>query len=45
MYGANVKAQKITRQVSVVDVTSTLSKVFRIRPPNNCKGHILPEFN
>jgi len=45
IYGANIKAERIARQVSAVDVTSTLSKVFRIRPPNNCKGHILPEFN
>jgi len=45
LYGANTKAQKISRQISVADVTATLSKVFRIRPPNSCKGQILSEFN
>lgn len=45
MYGANIGVERIVRQISVTDVTSTLSKVFRIRPPNNCKGNVLPEFN
>jgi len=44
-YGANFKAQKIVRTVSSKDITATLSKIFRIRPPNSCKGHILPELN
>ncbi|MDD4922397.1 MAG: alkaline phosphatase family protein [Bacteroidales bacterium] len=45
MYGANVAAQKIVRPVSSMDITTTLSKIFRIRPPNACKGQILPELN
>jgi len=45
MYGTQVAAQKITIPVHAKDVTCTLSKVFRIRPPNACKGHSLPELN
>jgi len=45
LYGANVKAQKIIRPVSSKDITKTISKIFRIRPPNACKGQILPELN
>jgi Type I phosphodiesterase / nucleotide pyrophosphatase len=45
MYGANFKAEKIIHPVSCSDITATLSKVFRIRPPNACKGQILPELN
>ena len=45
LYGANVAAQLISTPVHSEDITSTLSKVFRIRPPNACKGHILPELN
>lgn len=45
IYGADIAAQKIIRPVYSQDVITTLSKVFRIRPPNACKGHILPELN
>jgi len=45
MYGAHVAAQRITIPVYAKDITCTLSKVFRIRPPNACKGHSLPELN
>jgi hypothetical protein len=45
MYGANVAAQIIATPVKAEDITRTLSKVFRIRPPNACEGHILPELN
>jgi hypothetical protein len=45
LLGANVPAQIITRPVFAEDVVSSLSKVFRIRPPNECRGQILPELN
>lgn len=45
MYGANVEAQTITHPVSSGDITATLSKIFRIRPPNACKGRVTPELN
>ena len=45
LYGANIPAQLISTPVYSEDITSTLSKVFRIRPPNACQGHLLPELN
>jgi Type I phosphodiesterase / nucleotide pyrophosphatase. len=45
LFGAYTPAQRIIRPVTSEDIVSTLSKVFRIRPPNACKGHLLPELN
>ncbi|MDP4277524.1 MAG: alkaline phosphatase family protein [Bacteroidota bacterium] len=43
VYGANLKAQTITRPVSSSDIATTLSKVFKIRPPNASEGSLLKE--
>jgi len=45
LFGVNAPAQIINTPVHVGDITRTLSKVFRIRPPNACQGHIIPELN
>jgi len=43
VYGGQLKAQTITRPVASGDIATTLSKVFKIRPPNACEGSVLPE--
>ena len=42
-FGSGVKPQKIMSPVSSEDIAPTLSKVFRIRPPNANEGSILQE--
>ena len=42
-FGSGIKPQKIVRPVSSEDIAPTLSKVFRIRPPNANEGSILQE--
>lgn len=42
-YGSKLKAQTVFRPISYGDIASTLSKVFRIRPPNASSGSILQE--
>jgi hypothetical protein len=37
------KGETLAQPVSAGDITASLSKVFRIRPPNACQGHALPE--
>lgn len=38
LYKPEQKAQTINTPIGVGDVTATLSRIFRIRPPNACKG-------
>ena len=42
LYKPEGKAQVLTERVAVGDVTASLSRIFRIRPPNDCKGIALP---
>lgn len=41
--GNTLKPTTVTTPVSVGDIATTLSKVFRIRPPNACEGNVLWE--
>jgi len=41
--GGSLKPTTISTPVSVGDIATTLSKVFRIRPPNACEGTVLKE--
>ena len=42
-FGSKLKSQTVFRPISSGDIASTLSKVFRIRPPNASSGIILQE--
>ncbi len=43
VYGGSLKPTLVSAPVSVGDVVTTLSKIFRIRPPNACDGRVLQE--
>jgi hypothetical protein len=43
LYKPDQKAQTINTPVGVGDITASLSRIFRIRPPNACQGVVLPE--
>lgn len=42
-YRPDQKGQTIETPVSVGDISASLSRIFRIRPPTSCQGHALPE--
>jgi hypothetical protein len=44
-FGSKIKAQTVFRPISSSDIASTLSKVFRIRPPNASCGTVLQELH
>jgi len=38
LYGNGLKSATVNQPISVGDIATSLSKVFRIRPPNACEG-------
>jgi hypothetical protein len=42
-YHPGQKAKEIDTPVEMSDITASLSRVFRIRPPTSCRGIALPE--
>jgi hypothetical protein len=42
-YKPEQKGQTIETPVSVGDINASLSRIFRIRPPTACQGHVLPD--
>jgi hypothetical protein len=43
LYRPQQKSVTITAPTGVGDITASLSRIFRIRPPNACRGVALPE--
>lgn len=43
LYRPEQKAKTIESPVSAGDITASLSRIFRIRPPTSCQGTALPE--
>lgn len=44
-FGWQVAAERISRPIESGDLSGTLSRIFRIRPPNGSNGISLPEFS
>ena len=42
LYGAGIKAKRITTPVTIDRIAPTLAKAIRIRAPNACKAEPLP---
>lgn len=42
LYAPDQKAQVISTPTAVGDITASLARIFRIRPPNDCRGIALP---